>query len=79
MRASAAGVPAFVPIHVEDGAKGAQTCAPPGYPPQDLASPSADASVGTIEIESGDVRIRVQGSVNIDALQAVLARVGRRR
>jgi hypothetical protein len=35
--------------------------------------------VGTIEIESGDVRIRVQGSVDIDALQAVLARVGGRR
>ena len=79
MRASAAGVPAFVPIQVEDGTKGAQTCASPGYPPPDLATPPADASSGTIEIESGDVRIRVQGSVDMSALQAVLARVGRRR
>jgi transposase len=79
MRASLATVPAFVPIHVEDGAKSGQTCAPPGYPPQGLASPPADASAGTIEIESGDVRVRVQGSVDMDALQAVLARVGRRR
>jgi transposase len=79
MRASSAGVPAFVPIQVEDGTKSGQTCAPPGYPPQDLAPPPADASAGTIEIESGDVRIRVQGSVDMDALQAVLARVGGRR
>jgi transposase len=79
MRAVSDAVPAFVPIHIENGAKSAQTCATTGFPPQDLTSPPADPAPGTIEIESGDVRIRVQGSVDMSALQAVLTRVGRRR
>jgi len=78
LRVSANPEPAFVPVHVEDARLESDA-------PLTASAPKFDASAtdgtpsGTIEIESGDLRIRVQGSVDMSALQAVLSRVGRRR
>jgi hypothetical protein len=45
----------------------------------DVAANSVPATTaGMIEIESGSLRVRISGSVEVSALNAVLAHVGRR-
>jgi len=70
--------PAFVPVLVEAANSGSEVPLTASAPKIDVSATDAAPS-GTIEIESGDLRIRVQGSVDMSALQAVLSRVGRRR
>lgn len=78
LRASAKPEPPFVPVHVEDANSGSD--APPTASATRVDTSGVDAGPsGTIEIETDDLRIRFQGSVDMGALQAVLSRVGRRR
>jgi|SRR5579859_3500451 len=72
---------AFVPIRVEE----------PGFSVASNAKPAVAVSQsseslspgqqekGTIEIEAGGMHIRVHGSVDLEALRTVLARLERRR
>ena len=79
MREAADRTQIFVPIRVEE---------PPASPdaglsdcgvPSDVAANSVPATTaGMIEIESGSLRVRISGSVEVSALHAVLAHVGRR-
>jgi transposase len=71
--------PAFVPIHVESARSDGGTSSVTDPPTQGRATATAETCPGMIEIESDDLRVRVQGSVDMRALQAVLSRVGRRR
>lgn len=79
MREAADRARIFVPIRVEE---------PPASPDaglsdcgvaSDVAANSVPATTaGMIEIESGSLRVRISGSVEVSALNAVLAHVGRR-
>jgi transposase len=73
--ASDGELPVFVPIHISSA--GPEPGAPPAMhaPMQDRATAAAEASPVTIEIESGDLRVRVHGSVDMGVLRAVLSRV----
>ena len=73
--AMAVTMPSSVPLHVED---------PPVLPAEKLLRLEAPHGAGappagSIEIELGRTRVRVQGSVDADALRQVLTHLGRLR
>jgi transposase len=88
MRKQAAGAePAFVPIRIAQESSAARRSpeverdeAPALRPaiPSVEAKPEASAA-GSIEIELGDVRVRVSGAVDTAALRTVLGHLGRAR
>jgi transposase len=68
-----AGAGTFVPLRIEDAVQPA--CASVPVP----ASGSGQvAEIATLEIESGRLRVRFSGPVDVDVLETVLAHVGRR-
>ena len=71
---------AFIPIRVEEPASGPEENARPAVLSRALESPFAGRQdMGRIEIEAGDMHIRVHGSIDLDALRTVLAKLERRR
>jgi transposase len=60
----------FVPLRIQDAP-------PPGASDEASGSGSA-APAGTIELESGGLRVRFSGPVDATALRLVLGRLGRR-
>jgi transposase len=80
MREAAAPMAAFVPIHLADGSAAGGTSAleNTSSAQTSLGSASSPPLPGTIEIEGAGLRVRVSGSVDMGALHAVLAHVGRR-
>ncbi len=75
---AAVGAPAFVPLRVleEDGASriSPAVSAPPDLPPSTASAPrgSDEGAAGRIEVEIGDARVRISGSVDAAALRQVL-------
>jgi transposase len=72
---------AFIPIRVEEPmASMARNAEPVMLAPRspERSSP-AKPEMGTIEIDAGDMHVRVHGSVDLEALRTVLARLERRR
>jgi len=71
---SSAEGPAFVPIRLADDTAICQDAAQEAL----AAAPvqmSNEPAMGTIEIEAGDVRVRVSGCVDLPVLRAVLSHV----
>ena len=77
---------AFVPIRIADETTALQSSIAVGLheaPASRPAVPSVDvqeaSAAGSIDIDIGDVHIRVSGAVDVAALRAVLAHLGRVR
>jgi hypothetical protein len=69
----------FVPLCVEDATTSPRSAEPPAEAAAEFVAASTVATgPGTIEIESGDMRVRFSGRVDVAALRVVLGRVGRR-
>lgn len=75
---AAVGEPAFVPLRVlDDGAASRISPAvsvPPDLPPSTASAPrgSGEGAAGRIEVEIGDARVRISGSVDAATLRQVL-------
>lgn len=70
----------FIPIRVEEPVSGTGENGEPAVLPRALESSSPGRQdAGMIEIEAGDMHIRVHGSVDLEALRTVLAKLERRR
>ncbi len=75
---AAVGAPAFVPLRVleEDGASriSPAVSAPPDLPPSTASAPRGcdEGAAGRIEVEIGDARVRISGSVDAAVLRQVL-------
>jgi transposase len=79
MREAAEGAVRFVPLRIEEAPAPAGSEALLRETSTETAVGSGAATgAGTIEIESGDVRVRFSGRVDVAALRVVLGRVGRR-
>jgi transposase len=74
-------VAAFIPIRVEEPVASIVRNAEPAVvaPQSSEGSSAAQPEKGTIEIEAGGMQVRVHGSVDLEALRTVLARLERRR
>jgi transposase len=72
------GEPAFVPLRVLDDGAASRTSpavsVPPDQPPSTASAPrgSGEGAAGRIEVEIGDARVRISGSVDAAALRQVL-------
>ena len=78
MREAADGGGMFVPLRIEDAASPAD-CGPTTADARSPAPPVSPATTtGLIEIEQGELRVRVSGAVDTAALRVVLAHLGRR-
>ncbi len=75
---AAVGEPAFVPLRaLDDGVASRISPAvsvPPDLPPSTASAPrgSGEGAAGRIEVEIGDARVRISGSVDAAALRQVL-------
>jgi transposase len=78
LRAASVGGEAFVPIRIEETPTLAAGLPDHGRPAITTSNPAAAPAAGTIEIERGGLRIRFSGPVDANALDVVLAHVGRR-
>jgi transposase len=77
-RATADDVMTFIPLRLDGPPVPQRSDAPPRDAPADVPGGSTVASgPGMIEIESGGVRVRFSGPVDVAALRVVLGRVGR--
>lgn len=71
---------AFIPIRVEEPVSSmVRNAEPTVVAPRVSEISPGQRENGTIEIEAGDMHIRVHGSVDMEALRTVLARLERRR
>lgn len=79
MREAADRGEVFVPLRVEDLSTSADTgTAASTTRPDITVGSAAGTEAGTLEIESGDVRVRFSGRVDAGALRLVLTHLGRR-
>ncbi|MDQ2765026.1 MAG: transposase [Pseudomonadota bacterium] len=80
LREAAAPVAAFVPVRLAEGspARGASARADTSLVPSSAEPVDTYPPTGSIEIEGGGLRVRFSGSLDVAALHAVLAHVGRR-
>jgi hypothetical protein len=69
----------FVQLCIEDAANSPHRAEPPvEAAAEEVAASTVATGPGTIAIESGDMRVRFSGRVDVAALRVVLGRVGRR-
>jgi transposase len=69
----------FVPLRIEDTSSSAEAEEPRSKPADGAPTGSGPASgLGTVEIESGSLRVRFTGPIDSGALRLVLAHLGRR-
>jgi transposase len=67
-----ASAPHFVPLRIGD-----EAVARPSLASEPAAPPSArDPAAGSIEIEIGRARVRVEGAVDLEVLRQVLGLIG---
>jgi transposase len=79
MREAADRGEVFVPLRVEDSSAPADTGTARSTSRLDVTAGSDPATeIGTLEIESGGVRVRFSGPVDAGALRLVLTHLGRR-
>jgi hypothetical protein len=78
--AGSSGGEVFVPLRVEAVSTSADTgTAASTSRPDIIVGSAAGTEAETLEIESGDVRVRFSGRVDAGALRLVLTHLGRRR
>jgi len=68
----------FIPLRMAGASAPVETAALPREASTEKAVGSSATEAGTIEIESGNMRVRFSGPVDVAALRVVLGRVGRR-
>ncbi len=71
--------PVFVPLRVEDAVAATDNSKDRTNPPRSMAvETNASTRPGTLEIESGGMRVRFSGPVDATALRLVMTHIGRR-